>query len=382
MQDAPGDAGVNDNVNDKRKSRLKAVDLFAGSGGLSLGLRWAGFDIATAVEKDATAAKTYRYNHRRTVLLERDITEINAPELLRHVRGTVSVLAGCAPCQGFCSLTNKNKRRDPRNQLVLEMARLVRGLQPQVVFMENVPGILTRGRRVFRAFVNALLKLDYVCSYRVVQMADFGVPQYRRRLVLLAGRGFLVPFPSPTHVRAPNPESSLKPWVNVRRAIGHLGAPLTLADVVRNGGPHRYNWHVARELQPQTKLRLRAATPGKTWLTVDEQLRPECHQQNYKGFMNTYGRMTWDDVSPTITAGCTTPCKGRFGHPDRRRYAISVREAAILQSFPEIYGFRTNQIDNTCDLIGNAVPPLFARAVGTAIRKALAARNGSVARKR
>src|SRR5262249_20484712 len=116
---------------------------------------------------------------------------------------------------------------------------------------------------------------------------------------------------------------------------------------------------------------LRAALPGKTWLTVDESVRPECHQGTYDGFTNVYGRMSWDQASPTITGGCTTPAKGRFGHPDRRRYTISVREAAILQTFPENHRFQSDHMDHVCDLIGNAVPPLYAKIAGRAVYAAL-----------
>jgi DNA (cytosine-5)-methyltransferase 1 len=151
---------------------------------------------------------------------------------------------------------------------------------------------------------------------------------------------------------------------------------VTLRAAMSNGGPLTNNWHVVRNLQPQTKKRLRAARPGKTWLSVSEAIRPDCHRHGYDGFTNVYGRMSWDQASPTITGGCTTPCKGRFGHPDRRRYTISVREAASLQTFPDSYRFKTDHIESVCDLIGNAVPPLYARLVGRQIMKAIRKRGG------
>jgi DNA (cytosine-5)-methyltransferase 1 len=131
---------------------------------------------------------------------------------------------------------------------------------------------------------------------------------------------------------------------------------------------------VVRDLQPQTKKRLKAAKPGETWLRVHESIRPLCHRNGYNGFTNVYGRMSWNEVSPTITSGCTTVCKGRFGHPDRRRYTISVREAALLQTFPENYRFATDKIDGVCELIGNAVPPRYAEAAGKAILAGLESR--------
>lgn len=343
-----------------------AVDLFAGCGGLSLGLTQAGFDVAAAVEIDEVAAQTYAANHSATVL-NTDVRNVTSTVLKQlSPTGRIDLLAGCAPCQGFCSLTAKNVKEDPRNRLLLEMARLVSGLRPTVLFMENVPGLLTRGANVFEEFLCQLSTLGYEYQYRVVQMADYGVPQYRRRLVLLAGRGFCVEFPKARYAKRRS--LGARPWRTLRETIYGEPAPTKWADAMKRGGPRKFDWNVVRTLQPQTKARLRAAVPGKTWLAVDEQLRPDCHRGEYRGFTNVYQRMTWDQTSPTITSGCTTPAKGRFGHPDRRRTTISVREAAIIQSFPKSYRFDTDEMDAVCEMIGNAVPPRFAREVGRSIR--------------
>jgi DNA (cytosine-5)-methyltransferase 1 len=261
-------------------------------------------------------------------------------------------------------LTAKNKRKDPRNDLLLEMGKLIKALQPDMIMMENVPGLAARGRGTFRKFLRLLESEKYKYRWQFAQMANYGLAQSRRRLVLLAARQFDVSFPAATHAASKKLQPGQKPWRTVETVIGHLGAPKTLRQSRKTGGPQMENWHVVRDLQPQTKERLKAAIPGQTWRHVPTNLRPSCHQGSYIGFTNVYGRMKWDEVSPTITSGCTTSCKGRFGHPDRRRYTISAREAALLQGFPETHQFKSDNIDLVCDFIGNAVPPHYAHIVG------------------
>lgn len=342
---------------------LVAVDLFAGAGGLTLGAIRAGFDVRVAVEIDPDTCLTYRTNHPSTTLLERDARTLSGQDLLGLLRGKrPDLLMAGTPCQGFSSLTVKSAQEDPRNQLINDLARLVDEARPATVFMENVPGLASRGKQVFDSLLQRLKDAGYEVQWWNVQMADYGVPQRRRRLVLLAGRGFSINLPHPTHTRSPT-TPDLLPWNTVRATLVAADPPCTLAAARKTGGPRAYDWHIVRDLRPETKKRLQAATPGSLRFDLDDSLLPNCHRNGYTGYRNVYMRMQWDAPAPTITAGCTTPAKGRFGHPDPQRTTISVREAASLQTFPKTFRLATDKIDVACSLIGNAVPPRFAEAM-------------------
>ena len=354
----------------------RAIDLFAGAGGLTVGLRRAGFDVASAVEVDAHAIGIYRVNHGAVRALEEDVRDLKKDSgLMPEDSETTALLAGCPPCQGFTSLTNKYGKWDPRNLLVMEMARLAGELRPAAIMMENVPKLADDD--IYAALRAKLKALGYLVSDGVLQVADYGVPQFRRRLVLLGGLGFQIELPGPTHSASGN--DGLRCWRTVRDAIGHLDedAP-TLAEAKMGAGVHAANWHVVRTLSAANRKRIRVARPGQTWPSIPEDLRPRCHKGNYRGFTNVYGRMEWDRPSPTITGGCTTFSKGRFGHPEADR-TISVREAALLQTFPEDYVLATPYMEHACNAIGNALPCDFAEAVAKQCYNALR-KHGDLAR--
>lgn len=345
--------------------KLTAIDLFAGGGGLTVGLKRAGFHVKAAVEMETHACATYRANHPEVRLLERDITSVSGKELLDIAGpGGVDLLAGCPPCQGYTSL-NKYGVDDPRNQLVLEISRLAAALKPRAIMMENVPGLTIKGKSQYETLLADLTVLGYRMenSTKVLQVADYGVPQERRRLVILAGRGFDIELPNPTHSK--DGKDGLPRWSSVEDAIGGdkgIGAPLTLSEAKKRRNLPLSDWHVVRDLSEQNRQRIAAAVPGESWASIPEHLRPECHQGKYVGFTNVYGRMEWGQPSPTITGGCTTFSKGRFGHPVEDR-TISVREAAMLQTFPRYYRFDVPYMDHVCNMIGNALPCDFAEAL-------------------
>ncbi len=354
------------------KEVFTAIDLFSGAGGLTLGLKRAGFKVVAAVELDGEVAKTYQKNHPEVKLLIKDIRNVKGGDLLKLTGlKKIDLVAGCPPCQGFSKLTDKHHRDDMRNELVLEMARIVAELKPKICMMENVPGLAGRGSPLLDAFEEKLNSMDYKIKRDVFQMADFGVPQSRRRLVLLAGKGFEVPLPEATHSRFSDEDSNLKPWVKLREILKREPKPLTLSAARKKGGVKKFNWHVVRDIKGITIKRLMATKSGESRLILPMRLRPDCHKPaKAEGFENVYTRMRWDDVAPTMTSGCTTFSSGRFGHPRQNR-TISVREAALIQTFPKSYKLETDNIGVACELIGNALPCKFAQKVSACCRVAL-----------
>jgi DNA (cytosine-5)-methyltransferase 1 len=348
-----------------------AVDLFCGAGGLTVGLKQAGINVAAAVELDTLAANTYRANHPEVTLFDRDIRSVSGDDILDAVGQPIDILVGCPPCQGFSSLTFKNKNEDERNLLVLEFLRIAEELRPRVVMMENVPGLAKRGNHLFELVVNGLRSLNYNVNFDVLQVADYGVPQRRRRLVMIAALDIDIQLPKPRYARQQS--KGRRPWKTLRNAIGHIQQVYRISEV--NDIPNAYekysnvNWNVARDLSEINLARIRTIRAGETRYAIPEHLRPNCHKNN-NGFANVYGRLSWDEPSVTITRGCTTLSMGRFGHPDQDR-ALSVREAAILQTFPRRYKFVANSIEKASILVGNAFPCLLARKLGRHIMSKL-----------
>ncbi len=324
-----------------------------------MGLKRAGFSVTVAVEVEKNAASTYKTNHPEVHMYRQDIRQLRGADILRHTPGgRVHLLTGCPPCQGFTSLTQKHKdREDDRNALVLEMGRLTRELLPDAVLMENVPGLARDRKGRFAAFIEVLEELGYLPKWDVLQVADFGVPQSRRRLVLTAGRGFTIPLPEPTHSKTG--AGGLPTWRTLHDAISEVGEPFSLSEARKKGGPAEVGWNIVRDMRPITLQRLAAIKAGDDRTALPDELRPACHRGVNKGFTNVYGRMSWDQTPVTITAGCLTASTGRFGHPDQDR-TISLREAAAIQTFPPDYVIDADDVTSATAIVGNALPCDFA----------------------
>ncbi len=332
-----------------------AVDLFCGCGGLTTGLKNAGFRVLGAVDVEPLSAETYKSNHRRVKIWKIDIRKLDPTELMEklHIkRGELDLLAGCPPCQGFSTMRTLNGAvavDDPRNDLLFEFQRFVEAVLPRAVMLENVPGLVEDQR--FSEFINSLNVLGYIGEPRVLNAADYGVPQRRRRLIYLGGYGFRIPFADPSTRRK-----------TVQKSIGRLSAAGKSGDAV----------HDMPEQRTEKVVSLIKRIPkdggSRTDLPSEEQL--ECHKR-CDGFKDVYGRMAWNDVAPTITSGCFNPSKGRFLHPEEDR-AITMREAALLQGFPRRYRFPVTGGKSALALmIGNALPPPFITAHGKSILRSL-----------
>ncbi len=352
------------------QGQFSAIEIFSGGGGLAVGLKEAGFNTLAAVEVEPHAVATFEANHPSVQVFSQDVRTITGLMLSPFTKGEIDVLAACPPCQGFSSLTAKWHREDKRNKLVNEVGRLAEELRPRAIMMENVPGLATRGQSLLDGLLDQLKKLGYNPTCSILQVADYGVPQCRRRLVMLAGLGFSIPMPNVTH--SITGENNKKKWRTVRDTISGMEKPITFSEAKKMGGAQAFDWHVVRTLSPVNIQRLKKSHEGGTWEDLPENLRAPCHRNGYKGFLNVYGRMNWDKPSGTITAGCTTLSKGRFGHPDENR-TISLREAALLQTFPSDYRFETTIFERACEIVGNALPCKFAEVIARQVKQSLIA---------
>jgi DNA (cytosine-5)-methyltransferase 1 len=333
--------------------KFKAIDLFSGCGGLTLGLKYAGFQVIAAVEAVEKIAETYKSNHKEVDIFNVDIRKIKMPDLMRKLglkEGELDLLAGCPPCQGFSSIKNRNGKqnnKDERNKLIFEFLRFVRALKPKTIMLENVSGIIKYHK--FNIFIMKLEKLGYKVKYKICNVADYGVPQRRKRLICIGALGKEIDFAPPEETR-----------LTVRQAIGHLPVP-------GNSGDELHDITTKHSYTVMQRIK-RIPADGGSRASLPDNLVLACHRDK-KGFNDIYGRLRWDDVAPTITCGCYNPSKGRFLHPEQNR-AITLREAATLQGFPEDYIFPLNKtLSGT--MIGNALPPPFIKQHSIMILKHL-----------
>lgn len=345
-----------------KKGELKAVDFFCSGGGMSYGMQQAGVKILAGIDFDENCKETYEANiigakfiHKNVFNLEETYLE----ETLSLKKNDDNlILIGCSPCQ-FWSIINTDREKSEKSKdLLKEFRRFVEYFTPGYVVVENVPGVFSRKKESgLGDFINWLHNNDYNPYYRVHEVSEYGVPQHRRRFTLIANR---------------ITGKELKPIkvegkkLTVKDVIGeHNGFPKVAAG---NKDTSVFMHNVARLEEINLKRLALTEKNGGTRLVYadDPELAPPCHKNDKENFKDTYGRMWWDRPSPTITTKFYSISNGRFGHPEEDR-AISIREGAVLQSFPIDYIFKTKHMGTTARMIGNAVPPKYAQAIANAI---------------
>ena len=358
------------NVSSKETSQMPsiaAVDLFCGIGGMTHGLQQANINVIAGIDIDKTCRYIYEQNN-QAQFIEKDIRSVTNAELAAlYPQDAVKLLVGCAPCQPFSSHTRKNRDRnkDERWGLLAHFGRLVEEVRPEIVAIENVTPL--RNQQVFTDFFEKLDSLGYCIDQKSIYSIycpNYGIPQKRRRLVLMASLFGKISLLPQTHARFPQEELNLPPTVH--ETIGDL--PEIADGQVSEEDP----LHRSRKLSFLNKERIKQSTPGGTWLDWDLALRAPCHKKSSgQTYKSVYARMEWNEPAPTITTQFYNFGTGRFGHPEQDR-ALSLREGALLQTFPQEYDF----IDPSLPIsfvrlgihIGNAVPVQLAAVIGQSIQ--------------
>lgn len=345
--------GSKTNISNKN---ISAIDLFCGAGGLTHGLVKSGINVVLGVDIDPACQFPYTANNKSDFLLK-SVEGLEAKDLENYYKDKeLKLIAGCAPCQTFSTYNQKAKKSDRRWWLLMHFSRLVEELLPELVTMENVPRLIDQN--VFIDFVGDLEAKGYSVSYKIVNCADYGIPQQRNRVVLLASRLGPISLLSP-----PGFGNGPK---TVREAIGDL------PPIEAGTSDPRDPLHQCSSLSRLNMRRIKVSTPGGTWRDWPKELVTDCHKRSSgKTYPSVYGRMTWDDPAPTVTTQFYGFGNGRFGHPEQDR-AISLREGAILQSFPPDYEFVAPG-EPVCQksigrLIGNAVPVTLGEVIGYSLR--------------
>lgn len=333
---------------------IKAIDFFCGAGGLTRGLLDAGIQVLAGVDNDKRLNKTYTNNNQPSRFINSDINKIQIHELRESLgiqTGDATLYAACTPCQPFSTL-NRLQGKDDRKSLLLVFAKIVDECPPDFIVVENVPGLNNAiGKDIYEEFLRVLKKHEFSEAADLLDAKHFGVPQTRKRFILVASRQGFISLPAPTTDN--NQFPTVREYIEKYPSIADGG---TSAD---------YPNHSSRKLKPHL-LRIVQAVPkdgGSRRDVVDTSILLKCHQENPNVHKDVFGRMAWDEPSPTLTCRCTDVYCGRFTHPEQDR-GISLREAAALQTFGDDYKFYGTSLLGIARQIGNAVPVKFAEQLG------------------
>jgi DNA (cytosine-5)-methyltransferase 1 len=345
---------------------IKAIDLFCGIGGMTQGLIQAGINVIAGFDIDCTCKYAFEKNNNST-FYDSDISKLSGDFLLDlFPENSIKVLVGCAPCQPFSNYTQKikNRNKDSKWGLLYEFGRLVEEVNPEIISMENVAQI--EKEQVFKDFIDLLKKNEYKIFKKIIRTASYGVPQTRRRMVVLASKKDKIEMIKPLYDK--------EKYITVNNTIRNM-------ESIKDGETSKKDpLHRASRLMKKNKNRIQNSKPGGTWRDWPKELIANCHNKKEgKTYPSVYGRMEWDKPSPTITTQFYNFGTGRFGHPEQDR-ALSLREGALLQTFPPEY--KLIDPDNKISLrklgihIGNAVPVKLGYAIGKSILKHVEECNG------
>ena len=339
------------------ESMIKCVDFFCGCGGTSAGLMQAGIQIVVGIDNDSDAVTTFKSNFPHASILKKDIRDLTVTDLESHIsrdEKDILLFSACAPCQPFAQHRKQSIVNDDRVSLLSEFVRFADAFLPDLLFVENVPGLASKAKSFgpFKELLDFLARRQYMIAQREFNCWDFGVPQKRRRFALIGSQLGPISFPDRTHgLGTSNPDySTVREWIGDFPAI-HAGQR-----------HHSIPNHQAASLSVLNLERIRATPEGGGRRDWPESLQLECHGGDFKGFSDVYGRMRWDTPASALTTRCISYSNGRFGHPSQDR-AISAREAACLQTFPRSFKF-TGSRNSVARQIGNAVPVLVAERFG------------------
>ena len=346
-------------MNSNKPLSIKVIDLFCGIGGLTHGFVKEGFNVVAGYDTDITCKYPYEANN-SSYFINKDIREVTGTELNKlYGNCDLKILVGCAPCQPFSTYSYKNENKT-KCGLLNEFGRLIAEVSPDIISMENVPRLETFSHEpVFNRFLELLTDKKYNYSYKIVDCVKYGIPQFRRRLVLLASKKSCIELIPETHK-----ENNYK---TVKDTIAKLPS-LKAGETSKKDFIHR-----AGNLSDMNLKRIQHSKPGGTWRDWPKELQLTCHKKaSGSSYVSVYGRMSWDRPAPTMTTHCIGLGNGRFGHPEQDR-AISLREASLIQTFPLNYKFvkkkETLAVRNLARHIGNAVPVKLGQVIAKSIKK-------------
>lgn len=345
-----------------KKQNLYAVDFFCGAGGMTYGLRQAGINVLVGIDNDLTCKETYEYNNPGSLFICKDITEYTLEELKNDANIKESqdniIFIACSPCQYWSQMNTKRDKAEKSKNLLKEFQRFIEYFKPGYIVIENVPGLFRKTENALHVFMDYIKQFKYESDEDIISTYDYGVPQKRRRFLLLASRvNGKIKLPK----KEANPEMTVRNYIGVHNGFKPIKAGhIDLSDFM----------HTSASLSENNLKRIKLLPEGcgsrLTWSEKDPSLIIDAYREKISRFRNVYSRMTWDKPAPTITTRFNSFSNGRFGHPDEDR-AISLREGATLQSFPKTYVFKEKNMVTIARHIGNAVPPELAKKIGNTL---------------